>query len=165
MTKTVTTDEVIAELVNNSDLENVLVICQGVSGSGKSTFMQKLARVASRRMNTTVEVNEADNFFVNDEGEYVWDGKFIGEAHEWCRSSVARALYHDGFALVCNTFTSARELAPYYELAKKADVDVVLIRMGREYGNVHNVPEAALNRQRDRMRSNTQYTPHFIVVD
>jgi predicted kinase len=62
-----------------------VIIMRGPSGSGKSTWIKKNHPEAT--------VCSADNFFINSEGEYVFDPTELGEAHQECFQAFLGALY------------------------------------------------------------------------
>lgn len=139
-------------------MQDALFIVQGVSGSGKTTFAKKLARMLD-----IPRVHEADDWF-NRSGEYVFNPEDLGKAHRMCQLNTEASLMTVGSAIVSNTFTSKKEFTPYFDMAAAFDVPVVVIRMGNEYGNVHGVPEEALERQRARI-ANCTVKPDYIVRD
>ena len=73
-------------------------------------------------------------------------------AHNSCQLSV-----NDGMAngldciIVSNTFTTADEIQPYLDLAEKYGYAVKVIRMTKEYGSIHGVPDKSMERMRRRM--------------
>lgn len=138
--------------------KNVMFLIQGVAGSGKSTFAKKLARVLD-----VPRIHEADDWF-NRSGEYVFNPEELGKAHRMCQLNTEASLMLVGSAIVSNTFTSKKEFAPYFDMAASFDVPVVIIRMDNDYGNVHGVPEEALERQRARI-ANCTVKPDYIVRD
>ena len=59
-------------------MEKVLYIVRGIPGSGKSTFAKTLGG----------QHYEADMYFIDEEGNYKFDGTKIKDAHKWCQSFV-----------------------------------------------------------------------------
>ena len=116
-----------------------LYIFRGLPGSGKSTAAKMLG----------IPHAEADMFFMRD-GQYVFDASLLGAAHAHCKRTVELML-DDGDAVVSNTFTTMKELKPYLELAAEKGVEVEVRRFTSNYGSVHNVPEEAMTRMRNRM--------------
>jgi len=133
--------------------EKVLYIIRGIPGSGKSTFANEL-------VGADYLVCEADKYFINKETKkYEWDPTKIKDAHEWCRSRVETfmkdSLKNDQFYrrfAVSNTFTQEWEMKPYFDLAKKYGYKVftVIVENRHDGKNVHNVPDEALERMRNR---------------
>lgn len=58
--------------------------------------------------------------------------------------------------VVSNTFTTERELKPYYELAEKYDYNVVSLIVENRHGgkNTHNVPDETIEKMRNRLVNN-----------
>ena len=82
-------------------MEKVLILCRGVSGAGKSTFAKTLGGIHI----------EADQYFVDADGNYNFDGSKIKLAHEYCRLQTEAWMRTDGLQvninkiIVSNTFT------------------------------------------------------------
>ena len=128
--------------------KNIIYICRGISGAGKSTFAKTLGGVHF----------EADMFFINNEGEYKFDGSKIKDAHNWCQNSVEEVMKGWGNVLpvnkvvVSNTFTQEWEMEPYFELARKYGYKTFSIIIENRHGGVnqHGVPEEKLEQMRNR---------------
>ena len=119
-----------------------LVLVRGVSGSGKSTFAELI----------TPHVFSADDYFMRD-GKYEFNAEELGKAHFWCKLKTEEAMQRgiDKIA-VANTFTTWKELKPYFELAKKYNYRVfsVVVENRHGSGDVHSVPPETLDRQEER---------------
>jgi predicted kinase len=120
------------------------LIVRGVSGSGKSTLAK-----AVMAEDAAFKQFEADMYFIKD-GEYRFDGTRLGAAHGWCQNNVEKVLSGGGKVIVSNTFTTHREVKPYVELCKDLGKKYMIVKCVGKFKNVHNVPEEALNRMRDR---------------
>jgi predicted kinase len=129
-------------------MEKILYIVRGIPGSGKSTFAKTLGGIHI----------EADQYFVDLEGNYNFDGSKIKLAHEYCKSQTESWMKTDGDQVnvnkivVSNTFTQEWEMEPYFELAKTYGYKVFsIIVENRHIGtNVHNVPEEKIEQMRNR---------------
>ena len=118
-----------------------LVIVRGLPGSGKSTYARSLQMAHY----------EADQFFELDWGEYKFDIKLIGPAHDWCYGNVVRALRTGHDTVVSNTFTQLWELDKYLAIPLLLDnVKVEVVEMKTQYESVHGIPEASFKRMADR---------------
>ena len=63
----------------------------------------------------------------------------------------ARASLRAGHnVVVANTFTTCAEMKPYIEAALRYGCDVAIIEAAGDYGSIHNVPAAAIERMRAR---------------
>jgi predicted kinase len=129
-------------------MEKVLILCRGVSGAGKSTFAKTLGGIHI----------EADQYFVDTDGNYNFDGSKIKLAHEYCRTQTEAWMRTDGLQvninkiIVSNTFTQEWEMEPYFELAKKYGYTVFSIIVENRHNgkNVHNVPEDKIEQMKNR---------------
>lgn len=132
----------------------MLYIIRGCSGSGKSTLAKKLKTIAMEHV-------EADMFFMQC-GVYNFDASKLGQAHAWCQSEVENSLMYNVDVIVSNTFTTLKEMKPYFELAKKYNSPVQVITCQSTFKNVHNVPEEVLKKQAARFVSDL--TPLFDIL-
>jgi len=122
-----------------------MILIRGLPGSGKSTIASRLT------FTPLISHIETDMFWVID-GEYKWDAKRLKEAHAWCLAETRKLLERGMIPVVSNTFTTIKELKPYFDLAKEFGIkpNVMLAQGG--FKNTHNVPEATLKRMRDRFQ-------------
>lgn len=125
-----------------------LILIRGIPGSGKST----LARMLMQLYNITDFAYhfEADMFFENDSGEYVFDPLNIKHAHAWCQKMTDEHLDMDSVVIVSNTFTTKWELEPYFKIAKKHGITPIVHLAQNQFNNVHGVPEDVLKKMRAR---------------
>ena len=123
-----------------------LTLIRGWPGSGKSTLAKKLAR-------TTNDLHiEADMYFIDANGNYNWTADKIAEAHAWCQRQTRRHLETRTNVYVSNTFTTHKELKPYFDIALEFDITPVIITMQNNFGNVHNVPEHVIQNMKNRFQ-------------
>jgi len=124
-------------------MEKVLTICRGIPGSGKSTFAKTLGG----------QHYEADMYFIDEEGNYNFDGSKIKDAHKWCQSFVETDMVLEyPKIVVSNTFTRDWEMEPYFKLAKEYGYTVFTIVVENRHGEVnqHGVPQDKLEQMRNR---------------
>ena len=118
-----------------------LYIVRGLPGSGKSSLAKKVTEI----------VYSADDFFTNKKGEYNFNVKLLGKAHEWCWGKVRDAMYLGVEAVaVANTFTQAWEAEKYYQIAEEYGYSVFVIECQNDYGNVHDVPQESIDAMTER---------------
>lgn len=118
-----------------------LYIVRGLPGSGKSSLAKKLTEL----------VYSADDFFTNKKGEYNFNAKLLGKAHEWCWGKVRDAMFIGANAVaVANTFTQAWEAERYYQIAEEYGYSVFVIECQNDFGNVHDVPQESIDAMKER---------------
>ena len=120
-----------------------LTLIRGLPGSGKSTLANKL-------LNHDNSVwCEADQYFMKD-GVYSWDGMQIGAAHAWCFEKTKEAIELGLNVIVSNTFTTRKELKPYFELIQDYDQNPTVIFMQSSFVSIHGVPDNVLENMKKR---------------
>lgn len=128
------------------------IIIRGVSGSGKSTIAKSLINSIENHNMRTVWA-EADHFFTDFiTGEYNFDPRFLNQAHRTCMQKIENGLEDDlvGLVIVSNTFTTKKELKPYFELAQKYEIKPQVITVQANFGDVHNVPPEVVQKMKER---------------
>jgi predicted kinase len=118
-----------------------LLLVRGLPGSGKSTLAKNLIGYYWHL--------ETDQFWMVD-GEYKFDIARLGEAHAWCQSETRRLLIKGFSPVVSNTFTTKKELQPYFDIAKEFGIVPTVMVCQNQFGNVHNVPAEVLERMKAR---------------
>ena len=124
-------------------MDKVLYIVRGVPGSGKSTFAKQL----------TSNVFEADQYFLDSEGNYNFDFTKIKDAHKDCQDNVRSAMQSSISKIaVSNTFTQEWEMADYYQLAKEYGYRVFSLVVENRHGgiNIHECPEDKIEQMKNR---------------
>ena len=105
-------------------------------------------------------VCSADDFFVNDDGVYVYDVKKIRKAHEWAQNKALLMLEQElSPVVVDNTNTQAWECRAYVEPAVERGYAIEILSPQTEWRNDpvelarrnrHGVPEAAIRKMMQR---------------
>jgi predicted kinase len=119
-----------------------LFLLRGLPGSGKSTLAEQLGGSHF----------ETDKYFVDEHGNYNFDGSKLKVAHQWCQELVGTAMIlnhttgENETIVVSNTFTQEWEMQSYFDLAKSWDYTVFSIVVENRHGGVnqHGVPEEKL---------------------
>lgn len=123
-----------------------LTLIRGLPGSGKST----LAKSICVPSNEFTAHREADMFFMRG-SKYEYDGMRIGEAHEWCQDNTKQLLITGYDVIVSNTFTTLKELRPYFDIAKELTLEMPqVITCQGQFGSIHNVPNDVVGRMAQR---------------
>jgi predicted kinase len=128
-------------------MNRALILIRGLPGSGKSTLARRLAKSLG------VVYFEADQFFVDSSGRYNFDLSRLSEAHRWCQSETRRCLESNFTVVVSNTFTTIKELRPYFDLAREFEIVPQVVTCENQFDNVHDVPKETLDRMRQRWAS------------
>jgi predicted kinase len=115
-----------------------LVLIRGLPGSGKSTM--------ARAMKTHRHF-EADMFFTDLDGAYLYDASKIKAAHEWCQMNAKWALERGESVVVSNTFTRQFEMAPYFAMAKTFGIEPRIVEATGNWPNVHGVPAEVVEKK------------------
>jgi len=118
--------------------EAKLFIIRGLPGSGKSTAGERL---------TPGYVYSADDYFTDDDGNYIFDRNNLDEAHKDCQERVGDCMGTCGEDIsVANTFTQFWEVKPYLDLADEHGYNVFIIVCTNDFGSTHDVPDEAVAR-------------------
>jgi len=134
--------------------KKTIIIIRGLSGSGKSTFADTICGDDETKISVS-----ADDFFVDEQGNYNFNPDQIAEAHDWCKDQV-RTYLLEGFETICvaNTFTKRWEVEPYLQIASENNCNVHVVSLFDAGMNdaqlaarcVHNVPINSIRSQRKR---------------
>ena len=139
----------------------LLYIVRGLPGSGKSTLSAKMHKFIAMLDNPDYCSSshwEADMYFENSDGRYLFDASKLPDAHQWCQDKVeidmGGRIFQNGLftqlrnrrrykniIFVTNTFSQQWEVEPYLKLASKYGYAVQIIECQGDHGNVHDVPE------------------------
>jgi len=120
-----------------------LFLLRGLPGSGKTTLSEQLGGSHF----------ETDKYFIDEHGNYNFDGSKLKIAHKWCQLRVEHSMEDNiDKIVVSNTFTQEWEMDTYYELAKQYGYTVFSIIVENRHGGVnqHGVPEDKLQQMADR---------------
>lgn len=110
----------------------MITILRGAPGSGKSTW-------AKAQFGHSVV--SADDYMVNEKGEYEFRVDRLKYCHTECFIQVAKCVEADVDVIVDNTNSTLWEMAPYRMLAHVHGVELKVIEFHAKFKNVHGVPQ------------------------
>ena len=119
-----------------------LLLIRGLPGSGKTTLAKQLSKQLKAKH------FEADMSFENENGEYVFDGTKLAQAHEWCFQQTRKWLSKGKTVIVSNTFVRQWEMKRYVKYCEKKGIEVEVQVCRGEFSSVHDVPPATIENMR-----------------
>lgn len=128
-----------------------VIILRHASGAGGSTFARTLVT-----LNKNSCICEADDYFINTSGEYQFNPKKLGLAHEWCKRKFEAAIKSEVELIICsNTNVNKRDYQFYVDKAKECGyiVHVVVVERIFDTKDVHNVPQEVIERQKQNLKN------------
>ena len=134
-------------------------IMRGLPGSLKSTVAREIGNHSYQYPNGSdvSAIHSTDSYFINEDGEYVFDPTKLGEYHEANYQSFLRSI-SEGVRVVVvdNTNTQTWEYQKYYDAAAEAGYVVAIVTLPHPSAevcaerNTHGVPLAAIQAMIDR---------------
>jgi len=127
-----------------------LILLRGIPGSGKTTLGHVILKWLS---SDTTDVLSADDFFMDEKGNYNFDITKIKEAHNDCQVRCANKMKNEfSKIVVANTFTQKWEMEKYYEMAERYNYRVHSVIVENRHGgiNEHDVPDETIQKMRNR---------------
>ena len=118
-----------------------MMILRGGPGSGKSWY----AAQRCFTIGVIPTVCSADEFFINDVGEYDFDPKWLGRAHGACLKKCVEAMASRLKVIIDNTNSKPEEMIPYLALCQAFSYSckVITIHCDREIAwarQLHDLP-------------------------
>ena len=120
-----------------------LTLIRGLPGSGKSTLAATL----------NAKHLEADQYFVNAQGEYQFDPLLLPKAHQWCLEQTRYYLSDGQAVVVSNTFIQHWEMQAYVDLAKQLNCPLTVRVCRGNYPSIHDVPAATIKKMRKKWQA------------
>ena len=123
-----------------------LYIIRGLPGSGKTTMADALVALAPDK----VVRLEADDFFIDDNGEYQYDASSIKLAHYYCKQAFYDAISKGFDIIISNTSVKPFEWNEYKSLAEQENYKVHIIIKENHHNGVtsHGVPIKTIMRMK-----------------
>ena len=148
--------------MHNDNMKRKVIILRGVSGSGKSTFIEPKLGVIDK----SAKVVSADHYFFMKDGQYIFKPSDLPKAHAECFKTFIRAVQHDSCDVVVdNTNCTLVECAPYIAIANAYDLDVYVMEFDVPIEeavarNMHGTPYDAILRQQTALnKSRSEWPP------
>lgn len=113
-----------------------LTLIRGLPGSGKSTLARKLDAIHL----------EADQFFIQNNGVYLFKPLKLKAAHKWCENQCKYHLRQGNNVVVSNTFVKRWELEPYLKLAKQYNANLIIKTCTEKYASIHDVSDKTIQK-------------------
>lgn len=108
--------------------QKILVLMQGISGSGKTTEAQKLVRHCKQEGIPCVYASA--DVLRTSRGKYTFNAEENAKLHRKVQGLAASAMRHGvSFVIVDNTNIKRKDVKPYLDLAEKYDYDVHVNRI------------------------------------
>ena len=124
-----------------------LILIRGLPGSGKSTLAQEIVLGKENW-----EHYEADMYFMNN-GKYNFNPSSLPSAHNWCQENTYVCLLNSMNVVVSNTFTTLKELNPYFLIAKEHGIIPSVVHCQHSFGSVHDVPQETIDKMKGRWQN------------
>lgn len=122
-----------------------LILVRGIPGQGKTSYVKKHM--------PEYHHFEADMYFEDENGNYIFDPRKLKQAHSWCKAKTKEAMENGDIVVVSNTFTQHWEMKDYFDMAKELGYITIVLRMQNFYENTHGVPETVVTKMKERFES------------
>jgi len=126
----------------NQETKPELILIRGLPGSGKST-------IAKFMLNENTVHFEADLYFMVN-GRYRFKPDKLSDAHQWCQRETNQSLVMGKRVIVSNTFTTMKELEPYFAIAADHKILPNVITCNNRFDNIHSVPPETMEKMQKR---------------
>jgi hypothetical protein len=129
-----------------------LILVRGLPGSGKTTLSNIILMWPSSEK---PDVISSDDFFVNENNEYIFDLLKTKEAINDCQNRCAQKMrIGTQRIVVANTFVEESEMEPYFEIAKMYNYRVHTIVVENRHGskNVHGIPKEKIREMKKKFK-------------
>lgn len=120
------------------------IILRGIQGSGKSTFATLL-----HSLNPNSVIHETDSYFVNENGDYVFDPTKLQENHDKNFVAFCNSIFNGvEMVIVSNVNAKKEHFERYINYAKLKGykVTVLVVENHNETKSVHDVQDYVIER-------------------
>ena len=141
-----------------------MIVIKGLPGSGKSTLANELAKQHNAIILSTDNIISAGD-------TYLFSPVYLGMAHKLNVAKTKEACIRQLNIIIDNTNTTAKEIQPYYELAKEYNYEFELVEPKTSWANnpgecfrrtTHNVPIDVIRKMSKRYQSNEKVMKQLI---
>lgn len=146
---------------------------RGIQGSGKST-QANLSIVEAKSCGRSAGICSADDFFLQNDGSYNFNARFLAEAHKYCLEKFVDLVFNNTeLIIVDNTNIKINEFELYIKIAHSAGYAIVIQEFKpRDNAElelwakrcVHNVPLEAIKKRWDKWEEIPQKYRQFVNV-
>ncbi|MDF1685029.1 MAG: hypothetical protein P1U36_10300 [Legionellaceae bacterium] len=137
----------------------IVIIMRGCPGSGKSTASQALINYLSATEvmpASSMSKCSADDYMVNEDGAYEYDGSKIGSVHKLCKEKFMTSLAEkNNLIIVDNTSIKLFEFKNYALEARKQGYEVYQWELELRFDNIHGVPLDKLEQMQKDYKTST----------
>ena len=105
-----------------------IILARGISGCGKTTFGSSRLESGNPREHSFIS---ADDFFVDEDGNYNFNPQMLPQAHKSCQDRVEYSMLNklSTRIIVHNTFTQRWEMEPYLQLADEHGYRITVVSL------------------------------------
>ncbi|KAE8627332.1 hypothetical protein XENTR_v10006946 [Xenopus tropicalis] len=131
-----------------------IYLLRGLPGSGKSSLARKLKQDFPSAL-----VFSTDEYFLMDDGTYLFDHEMLPEAHKWNQKRARKAMSKGKTPIIIdNTNIQAWEMKPYAVMALENQYQVIFLEPSTRWKfnvaelarrNSHGVPREKIQRMKD----------------
>ena len=137
-----------------------LVLMRGCPGSGKTTLVSEVISYMFARYAESMMVCSADDWFIDDDGVYLFDTSKLAGAHRYCRTVARKSMGLSlDLVIIDNTNTTWSEMKDYEYMGIEYGYDIYICEPKTWWKfnvdeltkrNTHTVPKDSIKKMLDR---------------